>query len=363
MSGIEALAVVGMSLYLILGVFLVKEGADRKNGFVWLGIFFLLLGLNSLDAILAFGGVYHEYPSFFLWEDPMALLFGPLVYFFGKELRGIGLTRRDIIHLVPFFLAELFVLILHLRLSGEDLRFVLGLATSMELNAQVIAGFIPVFAHVLIYLWIARRDLDRHDQQCKQLYSEREIVWSRQFINLILAIFIISMAGSFLRLGTPTLFQTASFFVSILATIVLTFNLLLKALRYPVFRNKGIAVGKPDLDESELKALEQRLELEFSENKLYKRPDLVLEDVSLALDTSSRNVSFLINQRLAENFYDFVNRYRIEEAKRILIENKDAKLTVLEVMYEVGYNSKSSFNTQFKRKTGMTPTDFKKKHR
>ena len=46
-----------------------------------------------------------------------------------------------------------------------------------------------------------------------------------------------------------------------------------------------------------------------------------------------------------------------------MIENKDAKLTVLEVMYEVGYNSKSSFNTQFKRKTGMTPTDFKKKHR
>jgi AraC-like DNA-binding protein len=57
-----------------------------------------------------------------------------------------------------------------------------------------------------------------------------------------------------------------------------------------------------------------------------------------------------------------VNRYRIEEAKRLLTNPPDKKITVLEVLYEVGFNSKSSFNTLFKKYTGLTPSEFKKQH-
>jgi len=64
---------------------------------------------------------------------------------------------------------------------------------------------------------------------------------------------------------------------------------------------------------------------------------------------------------LGQNFYDFINRYRILEAKQLLTNPKDPKITVLEVLYEVGFNSKSSFNTLFKKYTGLTPTEFRKK--
>ena len=61
---------------------------------------------------------------------------------------------------------------------------------------------------------------------------------------------------------------------------------------------------------------------------------------------------------MSMNFYDFISKYRIEEAKKIFTEKSDK--TVLEVLYEVGFNSKSSFNTTFKKFTGITPTQFKK---
>ena len=56
---------------------------------------------------------------------------------------------------------------------------------------------------------------------------------------------------------------------------------------------------------------------------------------------------------------DFINTYRIEKAKERLLHPKDEKETILEVMYEVGFNSKSSFNTVFKKKTGLTPSQYK----
>ena len=64
---------------------------------------------------------------------------------------------------------------------------------------------------------------------------------------------------------------------------------------------------------------------------------------------------------LQQNFFDFINRYRIEEATRLLTNPEDKKITILEVLYKVGFNSKSSFNTLFKKYTGITPTEFRNK--
>ncbi len=72
-------------------------------------------------------------------------------------------------------------------------------------------------------------------------------------------------------------------------------------------------------------------------------------------------LSQAINEGLGKNFFEFINRYRIEEAKRLLTDPADKKITVLEVLYQVGFNSKSSFNTVFKKQTGLTPSEFKKK--
>ena len=71
-------------------------------------------------------------------------------------------------------------------------------------------------------------------------------------------------------------------------------------------------------------------------------------------------LSLLINERTGMHFYDFVNRYRVEEAKRLLRESilRD-ELSILGIAYEVGFNSKSSFNTAFKKAAGITPSQYR----
>ncbi len=80
------------------------------------------------------------------------------------------------------------------------------------------------------------------------------------------------------------------------------------------------------------------------------------------LKIPTRELSLLINRDLNQHFFDFVNGYRIKKAMEIL-QNSDKKdFTVLEILYKVGFNSKSSFNTAFKKHTQMTPTQFRKNH-
>ena len=67
-----------------------------------------------------------------------------------------------------------------------------------------------------------------------------------------------------------------------------------------------------------------------------------------------------MSSRLSRHL-DFVNEFRIKEAKSILKDPSKKEFTVLEILYEVGFNSKSSFNTAFKKHTGLTPTQFRKK--
>ena len=92
----------------------------------------------------------------------------------------------------------------------------------------------------------------------------------------------------------------------------------------------------------------------------FLNPALTIQDISQEMNVPVRELSVLINHQLGQHFYDFVNTYRIEKAKEILKDSSKSKVTILEILYEVGFNSKSSFNTAFKKHTGNTPTEYRK---
>lgn len=87
---------------------------------------------------------------------------------------------------------------------------------------------------------------------------------------------------------------------------------------------------------------------------------LTVKSLSERIDIPHRELSILINQELGQHFFDFINEYRIKKAMSILKDPSKKKHTVLEILYEVGFNSKSSFNTAFKKHTGTTPTAYRK---
>jgi AraC-like DNA-binding protein len=112
---------------------------------------------------------------------------------------------------------------------------------------------------------------------------------------------------------------------------------------------------------AKIKKLEM-LDAFMIENKPFLDASLTLYDLSEQIDIPSKDLSLLINRDLNQHFFDFVNGYRIRMAMDILKDPAKKAFTVLEILYEVGFNSKSSFNSAFKKYTDLTPTEYRKKH-
>ena len=99
---------------------------------------------------------------------------------------------------------------------------------------------------------------------------------------------------------------------------------------------------------------------EIEEKKYFTNNLASLSGLAKQINESSHHVSQVINEKLNKNFFEMLAFYRVEHAKKLIREDKDAKLTVEELAELVGYNSKSSFNTVFKKYSFKTPSEYRK---
>ncbi|WP_256948533.1 helix-turn-helix domain-containing protein [Flavobacterium psychrophilum] len=131
------------------------------------------------------------------------------------------------------------------------------------------------------------------------------------------------------------------------------------------FHLKPIADVVPKQNYSPLIDNEKNKQIEFLKdfmisNEPYLDSSLTIQDLAEQVKMPIKDLSVLINLYMNKHFFDFINEYRIEKAKEILKDSSQKNLTILEILYKIGFNSKSSFSTAFKKYTGTTPTDFRK---
>ena len=100
----------------------------------------------------------------------------------------------------------------------------------------------------------------------------------------------------------------------------------------------------------------------MTEEKVYKCPDLDLKSLSERLQTPSYLVTKAINEGLGLNFYELINRYRVEEVESLLINHDHKRFTLMAVAFDAGFNSKTTFNTVFKKMTGVTPSHYRSRN-
>lgn len=362
MAFLQIISIACITLFFLLGGFLISRQPLRQNKHKLLGVFLLLLGFNFLDGQLLLTGVYLEYPQAAMWEDPFALLYGPVIYLYCRQLTGRrtgGLTLS--IHVLPFILLQL-MLGFYYHLGTAELRLtVLKTAMARQQPVYVFVTILAVLTLFFIYLFFANRILKRHRNSLEQHYSTLDIAWIHQLLVSLLVVFMLSLMASVLQFTGLKLASEVSLILVLLAMLVFMTRFLFHALKQPLLQEKVSGPGYVQaMDKKEMEAVKTQLIDAVEQSKLFLNPELTIEDLASQLNIPTRQLSQVINATYDQNFYEFVNTYRIGHARKILEENKEAKLTVLEVMYASGFNSKSSFNTQFKRQVGMTPTEYRK---
>jgi AraC-like DNA-binding protein len=300
--------------------------------------------------------------------DPTFLLIAPLSWFYAVELTGkrVTFSWKLLSHFVPF----LFII-------GLSLSFGSGLPESIANFINAHRRLVYIFFRVLVvvqflcYQYYINKKWQAHQRLLEQEVSNTEninIAWVRFFFLIFLIInlfFLVSLFTAihwenswWLAKATAVVFSSAVYALGFRGILqrdvfhtIITTNLQEPVIPVP---QEIIKPAKPD------QALIDKLVAYMTEKKPFLDPELSLSTLAKEMKLSRSQLSQLINDGIGENFYDFINKYRVEEVKKLMADPEMVGYNLLGIAFEAGFKSKSTFNLIFKRFTGLTPTEYRK---
>ena len=285
----------------------------------------------------------------------MAFLVGPLLYFYVQSLLDTKFTlrRRDWIHFLPLPIALICSYVVFQYYDPFLIwKFRGRIFFSGSVLVQNIAYLVPSIRILRFYGLTPKSFLSYID--------DSRLAWVRFFIGGYILLWIIQLqvflAWDALENPVWCPYARSLYF---LTTFLLFNGMVYLALKKPELFQQGQKYQYSILKKPDKEQYQERLTSLMAGERLYLNPSLSLTEISQKLEIAPRYVSQIINELFHQNFHDFVNRYRVEESKRLLAQQHQS-LNLLGIALESGFNSKSAFNAAFKKHTTMTPKDYKK---
>ena len=346
-----------------LGVVLLTWRRHNLQANRLLGALALVLAVFIMGALLKTTRYYVVWPHLTLIHDPGLFAIAPLMYLYVKTLRTKGgLRRRDALHFIPVLACAVYLTPYFVQSGPAKVAFL----RSGSGNTWYFVKSALLLVQGSLYLVAMVRLLMPRVGGARALWQAglRSATAQWKFVAGLLACVIVLGA---LRLydffGVPRHFHIeANLVLPFVASLTVYWMAYLALTRpetvtFVVTPARSERIGlRPDQIEKHVARLLALMEHE----KPFRDGNLTVKALAEKLGLPAAQLSALINERLAENFVDFVNRYRIQEAKRLLLDGSKRHYSVVAIGDEVGFNSKSAFNAAFRKYTGSTPSDFRK---
>ncbi len=194
-----------------------------------------------------------------------------------------------------------------------------------------------------------------------QLFLGFMIIMTFDFLISVVALNFSVLDGGYASMASTVAFTAFMYFITIKGKLSSQIYQLRNLDVSPKVEHSSKIEEEQNLTENEdLNELAQKITKSIEINKLYKEMGLTVGDIAEKIDSQPYLVSQAINTCLGKNFFELINRYRVEEAKNLLLDESWNYLSIVGIGFEAGFNSKTAFNTSFKKFTGVTPSQFKK---
>ncbi len=354
-------------LFLSIILFLSKNGNRKANRFLALYLVTISYAIFGLGFFIS-GRVYFHLPHLILTAVPCLCILGPSVFLYVQELLNPEKNKgfRKYLHFIPFLLLVIYFIPFFIKDSNYKINFIINWIAIGKYSENFIRLYFIYFAiyiHTLAYMLAARRKLRAYNKSLENNFSaikKRNILWLNYCLNFtifaLLILFVILV----------TLYFTSSFrmrynlvpvVISVLGCIMAS-RVIIQPVIVPYEKPKNrLRLPEP----GKLVKYKEKLLLAMENEKLYRIPDLSLGDLSAQLDISRNYISYVINNHLDTTFYEFINKYRLNEVKSVLKRKPGKPGSLQLIASSAGFNSKTTFNVMFKKDTGMTPSQYRKR--
>lgn len=331
----------------------------RRSIELFLALFILCLSLFGLKYQF-YGSSYSlfSYQNLILLPISFITLLGPFLFFHSKVLldERFHFRKVHLLHFIPgavFFVA--YVILFLIPLDEKDWLFTSDFETWIG-DIEQIAGIISMIIYMTI---VSNTMLNGND--AIQERKKKELAWLNR-------LFLVTY--SFILIWILNQFSNAVFFEMRAATLTF-FTLWVSMCLYiywmgvEVFRNEKMLILKysngsnGSFSDSRLHTFKQNIEKLMNLEKPFTDPNLTLKKLADQTGLKPKELSGLINTAYQKNFYSFVNEYRLDEVKKLLVDKSYDHLTIVAIAEQAGFNSKSTFNSLFKKEVGMTPKEYK----
>jgi len=357
---------VAQGILLAATLLTVRRGNRTANRILsaLLGIFVVHIVLQTLHAT----NYLFQFPHFSKSNVPLAFLIGPLFYWYVRALteRDFRLEKKLLWQCLPALGIALWLFPFYIQSAETKIQVLTGDLANLCRPCVMIAWLTMI--HLLIYFIAAARQLLQHTRNIKAAFSSLEkinLTWLRTLLLIYAADWILALAMQ-IRSGDAMTANLLWLFVSIVMYVIGYMGLRQPEIFAGIDESTNGRVQKKKYEKSTLapgKAEEYHpklLQLMAAE-KPYLNSALNLPNLAKRLSISSHHLSQIINERLQQNFFEFVNGYRVDEARRLLHEPAQRHLNIAQIGYDAGFSSTSAFNAAFKKHAGTTPSQFRQR--
>jgi AraC-like DNA-binding protein len=359
--------------------FFSKKKSNRVFSFL-----LICIAMYTAAAVYYRTGLYLRYPHFIMVNNCVSFLFGPVFYIYIEALTGRlrGRGIRPYLYFTPFVIVTIVLIPFFLQTGDYKISFMARWAARdlpvyvYGFNAFLSASIIVFNGYCLI---ISLRVIRNYQNAIQNRYSNIDSISLSWVKNLIFFSFIFFFIAMIMAVFVYVFQMNLRTFLTIVILIstVFMYILILRSLLQPEIlfnqtessnesydhNNDGFERKKYARSSLTLAEMEQYVSSLYElmdRKKLFSDDTITLARLADEMMISHNHLSRVINEKIGLNFYDFINKYRVEEVKKFMDSDEKGNMNLLQIAYECGFRSKATFNRAFRKYANMSPSDYKK---
>ncbi|AJW64971.1 DNA-binding transcriptional regulator MelR [Elizabethkingia miricola] len=346
--------------------FLILGKAKKQTADYLLAVWFFIIAIHLVFFILFYSDQFSNFPHLLGIDIPIPLIHGPMLYLYILCLTGRQPNKyKWLLHFAPTILTYIYLINFFMLPPQEKIHVYEYGSTAYRFFRKII--MVIIILSGILYVILSIKAVRQYKSQISDLYSNTEKInlnWSYYLITGIALIWIaVIIKNETLIFTLVSLFiiVTAYFGISRVGILEFVSKQSDTSEEKQAEQNDDIIAVKYQKNfagENTIQDTYKKLTYHMEYEKLYKDPELNLNQVAVLLDVHPNILSQTINSVENKNFYDYINQHRIEEFKRIVVLPENQKFTILSLAFESGFNSKTSFNRNFKKYMDCSPREY-----